>query len=491
MKAVLGVDLGTSSAKALLLGEDGSVLARGKANVPTLTPRPGQIEQNPNGWWRAVVDAVRACLEACTNPADVSGLGFSGHMSVLLPLDHTMRPLRPAITIADARGEAEAQWLNEEYRGDLATATGNVALSAFTLPKLLWYRANEPRLFAQTHAVVGAKDYLRLRATGTLGTEPTDAGNTLLLEYAGRRWNYDLIERLELPQTLFPTLNESLDVVGHLSTEAAAQLGLPPDTPVIAGLADMAASVLGCGIVEEGRTAITLGTSGQITQAVAEPSPELLGRFTYHPHALPDKTYVMASLFTGGLGLQWFAELLSSVTGETTDVSIEQVLESAQKSEPGARGVLFLPYLTGSGSPDFDPQKTASFTGLSRYHSGGDMSRAVLEGVAFSVRQCLEQLAKHHKAPDKIVVGGGGMANTLWRAILSDVTGLPLFPLHEGDAGALGTALAAGAAVKLFPELGSQLERSVTLNEPASPEQSRRTLYDQAYQRYLEGSGAG
>ena len=274
-------------------------------------------------------------------------------------------------------------------------------------------------------------------------------------------------------------------MVGALTEKAATAFGLPSGLPVIAGLADMAASVLGCGLTNGTRLAITLGTSGQITQVVGEPAA-LWGKFTYHPHALPGKTYVMASLFTGGLGLQWLAELLSSLTGTEIDLSVQKILQSAEESEPGARGVLFLPYLTGSGSPRFGAQRTASFLGLSRHHRGGDVSRAVLEGVGFSVRHCLEYLATYHAAPHEVVVGGGGMSNRLWRDIISDITGYRLLLLQEGDAGALGTALAVGAGIGLFADPTRGLEVSISTENATEPNRSRRATYDRVYQGYLQ-----
>lgn len=484
MRGFLGVDLGTSAAKALLLSEAGRVVAKGSASYPTHSGPAGEVEQAPDDWWDAVVRAARACLAAAPPGVVVGGLGFSGHMSVLLPLGAEGRPLRPALTLGDTRGAEEATWANEAHGPALAAASGNHALSAFTLAKLLWYRDHEPASFARTRVVVGAKDYLRLRATGAIAAEPTDAGNTLLLDLATRRWNTGLIERLGLPPALLPPLRESLDLAGELTRDAADALGLPPGLPVIAGMADMAASVLGAGMVSGERVAITLGTSGQVTQVVDAPRRELLGRFTYHPHALPGRAYVMASLFTGGLGLRWFADVVASFAAGAPEDALARVLASAAASEPGARGVTFLPFLTGSGSPDFDPGRRAGLHGLGRGHTGADLARAVLEGVAFSIRHALEELAQHHGGGRDWVAGGGGMRSPLWRQITADVLGRPLRPLLEENAGALGTAIAVGHALGAFADLEAALGEIVRLGVAVEPDPAAGAAYDAAYGRY-------
>ncbi len=267
-------------------------------------------------------------------------------------------------------------------------------------------------------------------------------------------------------------------------------MGLAAGIPVIAGLADMGASTLGSGLLDHRRLAITLGTSGQITQVVAAPCPELLGKFTYHPHALPGLTYIMASLFTGGLGLQWFAETVADLTGDAVPTVIERVLERAAASPPGARGLLFLPYLTGRGSPEFDPSLTASLAGLTQGHTGSDLARAVLEGVGYSVRQCLEVMARHHAAPEEIVVGGGAMKSLLWRGIVADITGLELNPLEPLNAGPLGIALAAGSAAGIFTDLKERLPTLIRLAAPEHPNRATSTIYESGYRRFgaLNGS---
>ncbi len=452
-RVVFALDIGTSAVKGMVVREDGKIIAQAQANYPTHTPQPGWIEHNPEDYWCA----SQQCLQALSRKASdyaVAGIGLAGHMSALVVLDEQCRVIRPALTIADGRGTEEAQWLQYHHGEAIAEATGNLPLAAFVLPKLLWYRQHEPDNYRATRWVLGAKDYVRWRLTGELASEPTEAGNTLLLDATNRHWNDSLFEALELPNC-FPPLLESLEVAGTLTSQAAQACQLSEGTLVIAGLADMAASVLGCGMFDGSRLAITLGTSGQITQVVDAPKRELRGQFTYHPHALPGKTYVMASIFTGGLALQWLAEILVSLTNMPFEVALERVVEQAATAPVGSRGVTFLPHLVGAGSPAFDVTAQASFHGLTRAHRGAELSRAVLEGVALDIRHCLEQLGQHHPLASHAVIAGGGFRNSLWRDIVRDVIGKPLRSLQQQDVGVIGTALATCVGVGLVGDIQS------------------------------------
>lgn len=481
MRAVLAVDIGSSSAKALLLSETQEVVAEASSSYPSFSPKPGWLEQRPEDWWQAFKLAARACVaQACG--IEIAAIGVSGHMSVMLALDSQGKPLRPAITIADTRCTRETTWLNESFADILAAATGNRALTAFTLPKLLWFKEHEKELFRQTKVLLTVKDFINWKLTGIFCTEPTDAGNTLLLDYQTRQWNSDFIERLGLPHYLMPPLNESLSVVGGLGKGVAKELGFRAGTPVVAGLADMASSTLGMGLLDSARLAITLGTAAQVTQVVDRPSPALLGKFSYHPHALAGKLYLMASLFTGGLALHWFAELLSSFTGETLEHSIDSMLRMAEKSVPGSNGIVFLPFLSGRGSPLFDPSLTASLLGLRRTQSGADLARALLEGVAFSIRHCLDVMQAQHTPPEAVVLGGGGSRSILWQEIIADSISRQVGLLQTSSAGPLGTALATGKTIQLFELTQTKIQTRI------QPVAERAVLYEQSYQQYLKWS---
>lgn len=485
-QVVLAVDIGTSSVKALALDERGQVQARASADYPTHTPKPGWVEHDPHDYLSATQRCLHALADTLGDAYRVAGIGLAGHMSALIALDSNGKVLRPAFTIGDTRGSHEARWLHQHYGETIAHATGNTPLSAFVLPKLLWYRHHEPEHYRKTATILGAKDVVRYWLTGEKASEPTEAGNTLLLRDETRDWHHALMEKLELSSTLFPPMKESLEIAGALTRNAAEPCGLPKDTPVIAGLADMAASVLGCGMLDASRLAITLGTSGQITQLVDTPAAALRGRFTYHPHAVPGKRYLMASVMTGGLALKWLAEVVSSLSGKSNEETLERILEQAALAPPGARGLTFLPHLVGAGSPQFDPNATASILGLTRAHRGTELARAVLEGVAYNVRHCLELLADHHPLASETVVAGGGLQTALWRHIIRDVTKRPLTPLAHHHSGLLGTAFATGLGVGLYPDLESCVQRWVETHAAEAVDAEAAERYQGAYTRYLE-----
>lgn len=486
-RVVLALDIGTSAVKGIAVGEDGEIVAQAQASYPTYTPQPGWVEHDPEDYWTASQQCL-VSLGCKIGHSQVVGIGLAGHMSALVALDKHNQVIRRALTIADGRGGQQAQWLQQHHGEAIADATGNLPLTAFVLPKLLWYRQHEPEHYRATRWVVGAKDYVRFKLTGELASEPTEAGNTLLLDARSRQWNEVLFDALALPQC-FPPLLESTDIAGTLTSEAAQACQLSKGIPVIAGLADMAASVLGCGMFDDSRLAITLGTSGQITQVVDAPKTELLGKFTYHPHALPGKTYVMASIFTGGLALQWLAEVLESLTDMSLDEALARVVARAADAPVGSQGVTFIPYLVGAGSPSFAAAE-ASFQGLTRAHRGAELSRAVLEGVAFNIRHCLERLAQYHPLATEVVTAGGGFRTPLWRDIVRDVIAKPLWQLPQQDVGALGTALATGLGVGLFADMQHVAQNWLGTGKPSGVASDVAAQYDVAFARYLQLLGS-
>lgn len=456
----LGVDLGTSSAKALLLSDSGEVLSSSDYRYPSFTPQSGVVEQLAEDWVKAVSQAARACVASAGEEVRVAAVAISGHMSSVVPVDARHQPLRRALTIGDARGAEEAAFLSDAFGAELRALSGNVPASAFALPKFLWLKRHEPDVIRRAKYLMGAKDYVRLRLIGRAATEPSEAGNWLLLDHLKRDWERDLAQGVGVPVGLLPEMRESLAIAGPLTAEGSELMGLPVGTPVAMGSADMAASLLGCGFGSLDEVAITMGTSGQITRLVREPAESLTGKMTFHPHLFPGETYVMASLFTGGLGLDWFASMLGGLLSLSSIDAVGASLEAAAHSPPGSRGVRFLPYLTGAGSPRFSPHATAAFLGLTRASSGGDLVRAVLEGVAYSIRENLELLDASLGPATTRLLAGGGFRAALWRDITVHALNEPLLVSRRSDVGPLGTAIAAGMAVNMFAD-GRLIARKV------------------------------
>ena len=481
----LGIDLGTSAAKAVLLSETGRVVATGRHPYPSRTPHPGEVEHDPEDWIRAVSAASRRCIAAAPSGASVDCVALSGHMSAVLLLDADLQPLRPALTIGDTRGSHEAIHLHEALGDRLSSLSGNEPNAAFALPKLLWLLAHEPDVAQAAQHAMGAKDYVRWQLTGDVTTEPTEAGNWLLLDPTSRQWSTELAEAADIPLRLLPEMRESLTLGSPANARGSQLLGIKTGTPVATGLADMAASVLGCGLASTSETAITMGTSGQITRLVATPTHALTGKMTFHPHAVPGQTYVMASLFTGGLGLEWMTSIANDLSQTPSKGRLRQILELAAQAPVGSHGVIFLPYLNGSGSPNFDARLHGSLLGLTRATSGSDLVRAVLEGVAFNVRENLELLDTALGKTTSLLLAGGGFQSEHWREIIANVLNRSVWSARQTDVGPIGTAIAAGLAIGLIDDPTTISRQAHERHQAENPTSSKVKAYSNAYANYL------
>jgi len=470
---LLGLDLGTSSVKALLLGEDGAPLGEGSASYPILSPQPGWAESSPDDWWRAVVEAAKTAVGQ--RGAQVAALGLSGQMHGVVLADDRGGPLRPAVLWADTRSSellAAYRRLDEDARRRLA----NPPAVGMAGPSLLWLREHEPGEYASARWALQAKDWLRLRLTGEVAAEPSDASATLLYDLASDDWAYPVVEALGLRPDLLAPLVASADVAGTLAREAAGDLGLRPGLPVAAGAADTAAAMLGGGLSRPGSVQLTVGTGGQIVAPRGSPEPDPHGRTHLYRAAAPDLWYSMAAIQNAGLALEW--------ARKTLGVSWEVVYEEAFAVPPGAGGVLFLPYLSGERTPRFDPGARGAWVGLGLDHGRGHLLRAALEGVAFALREGLEALEEAGTPVPELRLAGGGTASDLWRRLLADVLGRPLLPLPEAlasVASARGAALLAGVAAGVYRKVDDTF--APDLGQPIWPGEA---AYEAAYARYRE-----
>ena len=475
---LLGLDLGTSSVKALLLEEDGTALGEGSAPYAVRSPRPGWSESSPDDWWAAVLRATDAAVGR--RGAGVTALGLSGQMHGVVLAGGRGRPLRPAVLWADARSGAELaayRGLDESLRHRLA----NPPAVGMAGPSLLWLRDHEPEEYASTGWALQPKDWLRMRLTGEAAAEPSDASATLLYDFLADDWFYTAIEDLGLRAELLAPLIPSASVAGTLTTEAAGALGVREGLPVAAGGADTAAAMLGAGLLRPGLVQLTVGTGGQVVTPKDTPDPDPHGRTHLYRAAVPDLWYSMAAIQNAGLAMEWVRKVLGA--------SWEDVYEEAFAVPPGSAGVSFLPYLSGERTPRFDPGARGAWTGLGLDHTRGHLLRAALEGVAFALRQGLEALEDVGiTAPYLRLAGGGtgGSSGEPWRQLLSDVLRRPLWLLPDGIsavASARGAAFLAGLASGVYREAGDTL--------PLTPEPERsiepgEADYEAAYTRYME-----
>jgi xylulokinase len=475
---LLGLDLGTSSVKALLMAEGGAVLGEGSASYAVRAPRPGWAESTPEDWWTAVLEATGAAVGRLG--AEVTSLGLSGQMHGVILVDELGLPLRPAIIWADARSGAELA----AYRGldeDLGRRLANPPAVGMAGPSLLWLRDQEPDAYTSARWALQPKDWLRMRMTGEAATEPSDASATLLYDLLADDWAYAQAEILGLRTELLAPLFPSACVAGTLEGDAAGELGLRKGLPVAAGAADTAAAMLGTGLLRPGPVQLTIGTGGQVVTPREGPEPDPHGRTHLYRAAVPGLWYSLAAIQNAGLALEWVRKVLGA--------SWKDVYEEAFAVPPGSGGVTFLPYLSGERTPRFDPVARGAWTGLGLDHTRGHLLRAALEGVAFALREALEALEDLGTiAPELRLAGGGtgGGSGAPWRQLLADVLGRPLWLLPDeisSVASARGAAFLAGLACGVYPAAQDTLPLTP---EPENPILPGATAYEAAYENYIE-----
>ena len=463
MTELVGLDVGTTGVKALSLSPEGDVLARAEESYDLSTPRPGWAEQDPEDWWRA---AERALTRLGGRP---TAIGLSGQMHGLVALDDRDRVLRPAILWNDQRTEAESAEIEERVGlARLIELTGNRALTGFTAPKLLWLRRHEPATYARIAHVLLPKDYVRLRLTGEHAIDVADASGTLLFDVARRRWSKEMLEALELDPEWLPRALESPEISG---TTVA-------DIPVAAGAGDQAAAALGVGVDRPGPVSLVLGTSGVVFAALPAFAADPQARVHAFCHAVPGGWHAMGVMLSAGGSLRWLRDTLGSGRG------YDDLLAAAEKWPPATEGLTFLPYLTGERTPHADPHARASFTGLTLRHDLGAFVRAVLEGVAYGLRDSLELLRELGVDPHAGHVSGGGARSEHWRRILASVLSLPIRRAATDEGSAYGAALLGGVAAGVFRDVHEAVATCVRLLDAVEPDPEWSAAYERGYRRF-------
>jgi len=467
--ALVGLDVGTSGVKAVALSPDGEVLVTASQGYPLSTPHAGWSEQDPEDWWEAAQAALAEVAEGC----DVAGIGLSGQMHGLVPLDGDDRVIRPAILWNDQRTAAECAEIERRIGAErLVELTGNRALTGFTAPKLLWLRRHEPDAYARIARVLLPKDYVRLRLTGEWAIDASDASGTLLLDVGRRAWSHDVLEALELPVAWLPPVLESPDGAG------TARGGSLHGVPVAAGAGDQPAAAVGVGADWPGVLSVVLGTSGVVLAPLASYQHDPAGRVHAFCHAVPDAWQAMGVMLSAAGSLQWFHERLAP------DVPFDRLVEEAERWDPGAGGLLFLPYLAGERTPHADPDARGAFVGLELRHDRGALVRAVLEGVAFGLRDCLDLLRSLGVDARTARVSGGGARGGLWLRIVASVLDVPLELTSSEEGSALGAALLGGVAGGVFSDVHDAVARCVRVTDVVEPDAEWRDVYAELGARY-------
>lgn len=490
MAYLLGIDVGTSGAKAVLCDARGQVIATATSEYPLLTPKPQWSEQNPSDWWRGSQEAIRSVLaQANVAGSDVKGIGLTGQMHGAVFLDQANAVIRPALLWNDQRTEEECREITDKVGASrLIEIAGNPALTGFQAPKILWLRKHEPEAYARLAHVLLPKDYIRLLLTGEYASDVSDAAGTLLLDLRSRNWSDEILQRLELDRAWFPKVYEGPEVTGYLLPEVAAELGLPTKLPVIAGGGDNAAAAIGTGIIRAGVVSSSIGTSGVLFAHSDELAFDPQGRLHTFCHAVPGKYHLMGVTLTAGGAFSWLRSVWSTGLAERLDY--DTITAEAAQVEPGSEGLLFLPYLTGERAPHLDPRARGGFIGLTTRHGRAHMSRAVMEGVTFSLRDSLEIMQQLNVPISDVRPTGGGGRSPLWRQMQADIYKVPLTRLNAEEGPAYGAAILAAVGTGIYATVEEAVDATVTTNQTVTPIEANSARYDRAYAIYRNLYGA-
>jgi xylulokinase len=462
----LGIDIGTGGSRALLVDAAGRILAaRTAAHDEMRMEKPLWAEQRPENWWEACQEAVRGVLaDAGVGGDAVRGVSLSGQMHGLVILDAAYNVIRPSLIWCDQRSQAQVDAINAKVgKARVLECIANPVLTGFTLPKLLWVRDNEPAAYERVRHMLLPKDYIRFQLTGELASEVSDASGTALFDVVNRRWSYELADALGIDRAILPTVYESEEVTGTISAQAAAATGLAVGTPVIGGGGDQAASAVGNGIVEPGLVSDTLGTSGVVFAHMDAVAYDPAGRVHTFCHAVRGKWHVMGVTQGAGLSLQWFRNQLAN------GASYDDLTREAAGCVPGARGLFWLPYLMGERTPHLDSMCRAAWVGLTAAHTRADMARAVLEGVCYSQKDCLDIIGGLGCGVEKVRLSGGGAKSAMWKQLFADVFAKPVVMLETQEGSAYGAALLAMTGTGAFSSVTEACQATVREVETVQP----------------------
>lgn len=483
MTLLLGIDISTTGAKALLTDEGGRVVASAARPLTLSTPRPLWSEQNPEDWWQAIAASIRQALdEAGTNSDSIAAIGLTGQMHGLVLLDEQGEVLRPAILWNDQRCGAECDLIRERVgTARLIQITGNDALTGFTAPKIVWVRRHEPDIFGRARHVLLPKDYVRYKLTGVMAMDKADGSGTMLFDLKARDWSGEVLDELEIPRAWMPPTYEGPQATGEVTAAAAAATGLRAGTPVMAGGGDQAAGAVGVGAVKAGVVSLVLGTSGVVFASTDAPLIEGQGRLHAFCHAVPGRWHMMGVMLSAAGSLQWYRDTIAPAA------RFDELVDEAAAAPVGSQGLLFLPYLTGERTPYPDPLARGAWVGLTVRHRRAHLTRAVLEGVAFGLKDSFALLqGAGLGAIEQVRVSGGGAKSRLWRQILADVLNVELVTVNTTEGAAYGAALLAGVGAGVWPDVDAACAQTIKTENAVAPNPEAVSRYETLYPHYRD-----
>ncbi|AZS13458.1 xylulokinase [Paenibacillus lutimineralis] len=481
MKYVIGVDLGTSSVKTLLVDLQGEIKGEATASYPLIHERPGYSEQNPEEWVNGTIASLQQLLrESGISPEDIEGISFSGQMHGLVLLDEQNNVLRNAILWNDTRTTKECREIEQKLGDGLLKITRNAALEGFTLPKVLWVQKHEPELFARAARFVLPKDYLRYRMTGHIQMEISDAAGTLMLNVPEGKWSEEIVQAFGLPEGFCPPIVGSSEDTGTILPEFAKLSGLSEKTRVFGGGADNACGAVGAGIVREGDAMCSIGTSGVVLTYEEDKNKDFAGKVHFFNHAHPGAFYAMGVTLAAGYSLSWFKDSLAP------ELSFDEMLKPVADLPPGADGLLFTPYLVGERTPHADSAIRASFIGLSGTHRREHMARAVMEGITFSLAESLELFRQAGINTRRIISIGGGAKNPVWLQMQADIFNTPVVSLKNEQGPAMGAAMMAAVGSGWFDSLKECADKFIAYGKTFEPIPANVAAYTRLFKLYQQ-----
>ena len=478
----LGIDLGTSSVKLIIMDENGEIAESISEKYDVSYPKENWAEQNPEDWWNSTKEGIKKLLgRGSIHGEDISGISFSGQMHGLVLLDEKNEVLMPAILWCDQRTQKQCDYLNNEFGQEkLSKYTGNKALTGFTLPKVLWVKENKPEIYKKIAHMMLPKDYISFKLTGKFATDATDASGTLMFDVENRKWSKEMMNLLELDETVWPKVYESWEVIGNVSEKASVITGLSTTTSVIAGAGDQAAGAVGTGTVNKGILSVALGTSGVVFACNERFSVDKANRLHSFCHS-NGKWHQMGVMLSAASCLQWWVK---NINADIQGDAFEKLLGEAENSPAGSNNLLFLPYLMGERTPHDDPSARGSFIGLSITNKRGDMTRAILEGVCFGLRDSLEILKSLKVEIKEVRVSGGGAESKLWRQILADVFNLNVNITNSKEGPAYGAAILASVGCGLYNTVDEACEHLIKITDKSLPIKENVEKYNKLYKVY-------
>ncbi|MDI3548627.1 MAG: xylulokinase [Halanaerobiales bacterium] len=490
MEYVLGIDIGTSGAKVLLMSVEGEIISSKVEDYDIYSPHPGWSEENPDTWWKAIKKCIKEIKKRHDKElSNVKSIGLSGQMHGAVFVDKEGKPLYPCIIWADNRTDKECKEIIDIVGEErIKEITYNPVIPAYTAPKVLWFKKNKKELYEKTYKIIMPKDYIGFKLTGTFYTDYSDASGTLLFDLTEKSWSEEIFEKLGLDITKHPDIYQSSAVIGTLTDKAAYYLGLKPGIIVVAGGGDLVCGAIGNANTTEGMASVTIGTAGQVVATMDQIYSQTVGKLFNFCHGVEDKYFTLASVLSAGLSLKWFKNNISLIENlsikDTSIDSFDLLLEGIEKIPPGSNGIIFLPYLNGAGTPYMDHKAKGAFIGLTANHNKKEIVRSIIEGVTFGIRECLETISKVGIDIREVIISAGGAKNPKWRQIQADIYNKKVSTLKVTDTSPLGAAILATVGLGKFKTIQEASRFYVKRNEELIPNQRNKDIYNYLFNIY-------